>query len=459
MKIELAKGHFGSVSKNVPAVKVSNFYAVENPLSPDGVSYISRPAVEAVATLPVNETIRGMFYQQGWVDDNLLVVAGDSFYKLDKQNVYTRLATIPGVAACRFTATLFYVAVLSEGVVYLYDGSVLTPVNLPDGQLADDITTLNNYIIITVQNSTKYYWINPGDLTVDDLSFASAEANPDHLESVQTVSDEVWFLGRSTTEVWVPSGNADAPFTRVSGRVFSTGCLAQTSATTALNNGIPCLIWVSDSREVVLGQGSPDKISNDFVEEVLKASSTFLGWYFRRNRNDFYVLTTDVETLVYDLTYKTWYTWSTYLKTTWDASIGVQIEDTVYCSSLQQSPIISQLVDKPKDNTIDWIVSEISGAIGVFTRSNLPCFFLDLFANLGYSVDYSTAPLVELRWSDTQGATWSSYMQASIGARGATDTKVSFRSLGNIQRPGRLFEFRFSGVNNLRLDYVNMNGD
>lgn len=459
MLVEMTKAHMGSLSKNVPEVKLVNLYLAQNPLTPSGVSYISRPSVSQVlATLPTSP-IRGIFYQQGWLNDTLFVVSGDTLYSVKETGTFTVVGKVPGTSLCHFCSTSFHTLILSDGIVYLFDGSGVTSVAAPDNLLFSDVSSLNNYFVLVVNQSNKFFWIAPGDDFIDPLSFASAESNPDYLQSVKTVSDELWFLGNTTTEVWSPSGDSNAPFLRVSGRVFNSGCVSNLSAVSALVDTLPCIIWVSPSNEVLLGQGGVNKISTDFVEEVLKDSAYYRSWYFRRQRNDFYVLSTDKLTLVYDLSAQTWYKWSTFNLPYWFATTGVQKNGTVFVTDILTSSNIYTLEEQAKDNVTDWLVCEVSGIIPNPTRASIACNSLDVGANFGYASIYGTSPIIELRWSDDQGANWATYLQNVLGARGSTKEEVSFRSLGRINQPGRLIEIRFSGVDNFRLDYINMNGD
>ena len=86
-----------------------------------------------------------------------------------------------------------------------------------------------------------------------------------------------------------------------------------------------------------------------------------------------------------------------------------------------------------------------------------PCYNVNLRVNSGWSPSYTEAPDVELRWSDDGGFTWSAYRRASFGFKGQYDKDITFRSLGNMNRPGREFEVRFSAPVSFRLDYATMN--
>lgn len=450
MRIDLTKSDFGSLNSNVPRLKVSNMYVVENPLSVNQYSYIARPSLSLITTI-TGQKIRGIWYQAQGGETKIYVVAGNGLYILNADYSYTRIGDVPGVSFCTFASTIFHIAVVSDGALFLYDGTTLSSVEIPDGQMVSDVTSLDNYFIVGILNSNRFYWVAPGKTTIDALSFASAERNPDDIVTMISVGDELWSIGQSTVEIFTDSGDAAAPFLRIPGRVYQLGCEDKQSVVRTLKESLPCLIWVTPSKEVVLAQGVPSKISNESVEELLKQSSSFTGWSFRTNKHDFYVLTTDKVTVVYDLTLGLWYRWSSYLQDTWKALSGIQINDQVYAVS-DKSGEIYTLTYQPKDLTLDFLVCEVGGFIPNPTNSAIACNSVTLFLNYGYSDSYSKNPLIEFRWSDDGGSTWGTYVQGELGSRGNYDTDVRYRSVGQIKKPGRYVEFRFSEIQNFRLD-------
>ena len=454
--LDLVKQDFQSLSENVPRMKLSNMYTVENPLSLAGYSYIPRPTLQSFTEIGLGP-IRGIWYQSSQGTTIVYVVAGTNLYSLNTvDGTYTTLGPILGTDFCTFASTIYYIAISANGVLYIWDGTTLTPVDIPDGQRVTDVTSLDNYLIVGIENSTKFYWVQPGELTIDPLSFTSAERNPDDIVSVMTTGDELWVLGQSSCEVFTDTGDAAAPFQRISGRAYSTGCVDKHSVVKTLKETLPCLIWVTPTKEVVLSQGTPSKISNEAIEEALKASTTFTAWAFRTNRHDFYVLTTEIATLVYDITVGSWYRWTTYQKDTWNAVSGIHINDTVYCVTNFDGKVY-KLSYENSDANLDFLVCEVSGYIPNVSIKPTPCNNITLLLNYGFSKSYTVAPIIELRWSDDGGHTWSSYMQGLTGSRGLYDTNISFRSLGKIARPGRYVELRFSEVQSFRLDGATFN--
>lgn len=455
MLIDLAKTDFGSLSENVNRLKLSNMYLVENPLSVSGVSYISRPSLSLFGNIP-SQRIRGIFYQAGNGVTTVYIVAGNSFYKLNTDGSTTFIGDTPGTTFCTFATTIYHIAIVSDGALYLYDGTTLTKVDIPDAQIVSDVTSLDNYFIVGIQNTNKFYWVEPGNTVIDGLSFTSAERNPDDIVTVIAVGDEMWAIGQNTVEIFTDSGDKDAPFVRIAGRVYQTGCVDKHSLVKCNKDSLPCLIWVTPTKEVVLAQGVPTKISNESVEELLRKSTTFVAWTFRTNRHDFYVLTTDNETIVFDLNAGSWYRWSSYQQDTWNAYSGVQIDSVIYAVNKTGGNIYT-LTNNPVDTSTDYIVCEVGGFIPNATNLAQSCTSITLFMNYGFSPLYSLGPLVELRFSDDGGANWTSYYQGSLGTKGGYDTTVRYRSLGSFSRPGRYIELRFSEISSFRLDGATLN--
>lgn len=451
MLVNLTKTDFGSISENFPRIKLSNMYVVENPASVGGYSYISRPSLTTFATM-TSGNIRGIFYQSTGGTVTIYIVSGNNLYTLNPDGSFNLIGSTPGTDFCTFASTIYNIGILSGGNVFLYDGATLTQVVLPNaGYVMSAIASLDNYYIISLQNTSKFYFIRPGNTTILPLDFESAERNPDDIVSISTIGDELWVIGKETVEIFIDSGAQAAPFTRIPGRVYQTGCVDKRSLVKCNKNSLPCLVWVTPTREVMLAQGIPSKISNESVEELLRNATSFVAWSFRTNRHDFYVITTENETQVFDLNLGNWYRWSTYGQGTWNAYSGIQIENTTYVID-NVGGNIYQLTTSVIDPNLDFIVCEVGGFMPNPTNTPSSVNSFTLFLNFGVSPLYTYGPSIELRFSDDGGRNWSEYYQQYMGARGMYDASVMFRSMGSVTRPGRYVELRFSELSNIRID-------
>ncbi|TXH13742.1 MAG: hypothetical protein E6R03_10745 [Hyphomicrobiaceae bacterium] len=326
---------------------------------------------------------------------------------------------------------------------------------MPDSKPVGSVATIDGSFLLSVGGAQQFYWIRPGETDPDPLSFASGERTPDAIVSIAVVSDEVWLIGKSGTEVWQTTGDQNAPYIRISGRVYSDGCADPATVCTTSYNGLPCLLWVTNKKGVMIAQGSPQRISTKSVESQLSGTTNIRAWAFRWNLHDFYAVTHDNGTLVYDLTTQTWSTWDTYGLPVWAAHLGIQVDEQIYAGDISQG-IIWKLEDGYLDEPDLPIVRELSGFIGI-ADNGYPCDSVNVRMNVGWPPSYTATPLLELRWSDDYGFSWSPYFQAPLGRKGQYEYDVTFRSLGMMQRPGREFEFRFSDKAKFRIDYATLN--
>jgi hypothetical protein len=105
----------------------------------------------------------------------------------------------------------------------------LTQVTMPDDVGAISVAHINSYVIvIPLQDEEavtigRFYWINPGEITIDSGDFATAERAPDALHQVIVSRDMFWLFGQKTIEPWVARGAADAPMERFRGIIWEHG--------------------------------------------------------------------------------------------------------------------------------------------------------------------------------------------------------------------------------------------
>lgn len=103
----------------------------------------------------------------------------------------------------------------------------------PDGWGTISVAYIANYVIVVpaANESTngRFYWINPGEIEIDPLDFATAERSPDPISEVVVFGDQFWLPGTTTTEVWYPTGDPNAPMLRLQGVTFDRGAWGGTA--------------------------------------------------------------------------------------------------------------------------------------------------------------------------------------------------------------------------------------
>lgn len=156
-------------------------------------------------------------------------------------------------------------ATLTGGV-----GGEVTQITTPDDIGIFDVATVASYVIcLPVQEGEfigRFYWIEPGEITIDSLNFATAESHPDAVLGVRPFGDQFWLPGEDTTEVWYPSGDATAPMKRLEGVVFDRGTWEGTAV--AIKDTL--IIVDADGGVFAIQGGSPQRISNPGIEEEIR---------------------------------------------------------------------------------------------------------------------------------------------------------------------------------------------
>lgn len=452
--IPLGHSEGDSKQEDLARIRLRNMYLTENRYSPDGLARLSRPTLSSFKEIS-NLGVYGFWRQEGTLDNFWFIVIGEKLYKINPTTYEEiEIGDIPGTDYCKFAGTVDRVIIVRNQLAYSTDGTTLTTINMPDSRPVGSVGTIDGSFILGQESAQRFYWIKPGETDPDPLSFASAERTPDSVRSINIISDEIWFLGASGVEVWATTGDADLPYQRIAGRVYPEGCVDAATACATNYGGLPCLIWVTEKRAVMLAQGSPSRISTKSVEADLKNATNIRAWSFRHNQHDFYVITADQKTLVYDLTQQKWSWWDSYGYPIWRAHLGIQVDNKVYAGDSVQGSIWL-LEDGYSDDGIQ-IVREVSGFVGE-AGSGVACSSINLRMNVGWTPGYIDTPVVEMRWSDDYGFSWTPYFPANIGRKGNYEYDVTWRSLGSFERPGREFEFRFSDVAKFRIDYATMN--
>lgn len=123
---------------------------------------------------------------------------------------------------------------LAFGAATLLNGGIdaLEGVTVPDGQAVASLTQVSGYVLVSIANSQKFYWINPGAIIIDPLNFAEKEAAPDAIVAMRTIGDQATIIGHASTENWYATGDLNVPFAPIEGRVYQHGAVT----------GTPCIV-------------------------------------------------------------------------------------------------------------------------------------------------------------------------------------------------------------------------
>jgi len=256
---------------------VNRFYEQDPTDQVNGVAAIRRPGLKP--RIEVGDgPIRRMFWQSGFSSDALFIVSKNNLYRMtntptegDKLTLMT--GSVFGTATPSIVARADFMFI-ADGVTLQYtNGSApLAPITTPDDVVITSLAVQKEFILCSVQQDLstghrgdQFYWINPGETTIDPLNFATAESSPDIITQAIALGDNVWFAGEDSFEPWYPTGDLNAPFAPITGRPFNHGAWGGTGV--VVNNQI--LIVGSDGKAYSVSD-SATPISAPGIEERIK---------------------------------------------------------------------------------------------------------------------------------------------------------------------------------------------
>lgn len=438
----------------LPPVRLINRYLEGTQTNQvNGVALLPRPGLAPLATRGFGP-IRGLYRQPGLFSGALFCVSGGSLYR----NSSLVPGAVAGTDRIRWAGTdnVPYVFFVAGGSLYVYDGSTLDTVATPDDVAVNDVTEINGYIIVQVENSGRRYFIRPGEVTIDALDYFTSESSPDGSVATVSLSSEVWLFDDASTEVWAPTGDADLPFEVLGGRTFSRGATARDTVIPFDNT----IFFIGEDNEqgrvAYRASDIPQRISTHSIEERLRLSSDDLSAIgFILDGHAMYLVSTDQGTFGFDVSTGAWSEWASYGQERFRAHVAsVAAGHPITLGDIETNDLYTLDPERGNDNGED-IIRVVGGGVPGITRFSVDNLWL--VCNTGSTTEPSADPLIRLRTSRDGGQTWGSEMEASLGEMGDYALRVMWRRLGQYQSPGFLFEiidsddvqttFRYATVN------------
>lgn len=383
--IPLGIGAYKRAAGFIPEVKLRNLYleADKSGVSPDKTLRIQRPGL--VPYRSFSGQIGGMLYRQN--EGQTLTVAGGSLY-----NETASVGSISGAGIAPMVATPFAAFVTRGGLLYAYD-TAFHVIALPDDTpgTVQDIDQINGYVIVLLPNG-RFYWILPGEITIDPLNFATAESLPDGAKAVRRLGDEFNIFGTQGDEVWQTTGDADAPFQRASGRGYERGCLYRDSVQRFDNT----IVWVGDDFQVYRASAVPQVISDPGLSDrIRRATDDCSAWPFGIDGHALYILRIPGQgTFAYDAATQQWSDFATFGEDVWRPWVGIQHDGIILAGSSVDGSVWEVDPDAQTDDglTIERIVTATVALNGKPPRND----------SVSIGVGSSADTTIRLRWKDGQ---------------------------------------------------------
>lgn len=278
------------------------------------------PGLRELADTGSGAPIRGMRNVEG----TLLVVAGQTLYRVDNRFVCHAIGTVPGTGRVKMAHNQvtngYEVAIPNGQSGYVYKTADGSFAQITDDAFPGAITfDFADSYILGIDPARRFAFTS--DL-LDAMSYStldreSAESAPDALVGQGVSHREWWLFGERTTEIWINTGAATGTWQRSSGTGLEVGA-ASPWAISNLDNSI---FWLGSDGIVYRANGYvPQRISTFPIEQAISRctlATAFSFVYEDRGHKVFYLTFQDGHTWGYDVATQEWHRRESYEMDRW----------------------------------------------------------------------------------------------------------------------------------------------
>jgi len=345
-----------------------------------------------------------------------------------------------------------------SGTPYSYDttldsATAVTDAGYPTG--ATHVANVDGFFIVNKPDTVQCVYSAINDPTSwNTTNTISKEGSSDHVTALIASDRRLWVFGSQSYEVFRNTGNSNNQFLRIEGTYHDYGIQAPDS----LAEDGEHVYWLGASAsgfgKIYQSRGfDAMSISTVPLEREIQEYTTTSdaeGFCFQQDGHKFYQLTfpSENKTWVFDATTGMWHE-KFYLNPTTSVEerhrsrVSAFFNNNNYVGDWANNKIYSLEQTTYTDNG-DTILRE---RIGPVIWNNLDRVYynaieFDLESGVGAATGQGSNPLLQLRWSNDGGHTWSSWYYLDMGAIGQYATRVRRERLGQSRK--RVFHIRYS---------------
>jgi hypothetical protein len=284
VNIPLGKNAYKRTYAGEPEIILQNRYVEKDPSNlVEGTALITRPGSDSLVQA-AGGTIRGNYSKLGLFNGDLLTVSGHNLWRID--SVTAAATQITGTIAGDNNPYLTWMKGIGYEYVFISDASTLRYAAVGDtaltavtgmggGELPKALATVSGFVLVSVANSQKVYFIEPGAVVIDPLNFFEKESAPDNVLDMLTVGDHTLIMGNGSTESWYATSDFNAPFAPIKGRVYARGIVEGTPVLV----DDTCVLVGNDGKVYTIGDAGGEggyggygvqRISTNGIEERIR---------------------------------------------------------------------------------------------------------------------------------------------------------------------------------------------
>jgi hypothetical protein len=437
--------------KNSGGVLVNAFaeQAPEDAKSP--ITLFGMPGLEKLLEIPGERVRHGIV-----VNDSLYVWTNLGLHKVYSDGTSKKLGDASlsypirtasnglNIAATDGTKAFYYTISDVEDnpatvtVVYEITDPAFTP--------AYTVAHLDGYLAFDKRSTNQVVNTEPLSMTIDPLAFLSAEMDWDNVSSVVSVGRELWVLGTRSYEVWYNAGLTPSPWQRHEG-AGGAGGAASPYASAELNGA---MIWLGHDGQVRQGLGLQARIiSTPAIIEAIRTKdlSKAEAFSFSILGHDWWVLTVESLTLIYDQSTNLWFQVLDPVTTRYRLGWAVHVYGRVYAGHYNGPEIYEVTPDAYDFDGVDFTTTMTLPTVHrdrALVRHTQLEVDLDVGQGLEGALPGDAPPIMEMRYSNDGGKTWSAWLARSMGKDGEYLTRMRWQRLGDARQ--RTYQLRTSAA-------------
>ena len=387
--------------------------------------------------------------------DVAYIVMGTKAYRLDADGTATELGTVPGNGFVGMGANRTQVVIVNGDAGYIITLADDSFEEITDEDFGSPATTtfINNYMAFEGVNGgvaagTKgiFYVSDLNDASAyTATSFATAQSDPDDVVAVASIQNVLFVFGTRTTEQWVDIGASGFPLAVSQGQTLTEGCGAKYSIQPFDNT----LAWLDQDGVVrIYRDAIAQRVSTHAIEQDIQAVdfSQCTSWQYRDKGHLYYGLQLpNGKTFVYDAAFQQWHRRKSYQVDRWRMAVVFRAYNKLIGLDYADGTVW-ELSDSYYTEGDDPLIAERMTQYIHANQSPMFLQSLELVFDTGNAAltgdPEQTQPVVEMRYSDDFGRTFSDFRQRSLGLTGQYAKAIRFHGLGRFIN--RLFHIRVS---------------
>lgn len=363
--------------------------------------------------------------------DVVYVATTSMLYSLSG-NVYTEIGAMSfaGRTKAIFSDNgINLIIVAGNGYHYTPSTNTFGSMNQEGWYPADTVAYMDGYFIFNRSGTGQFFITKLFSVVIDPIDWATAEAAPDDTVGVAIASRQLWLIGQKTCEIWYDSGDADFPFTRISGAVNDIGCVEYKTIATIKSS----ITFVGEDFKVYASNGyALEPISTPTIEKELSraTTSTMSAFSYSEEGHWFYCLTlNDSDTFVYDFNTGKWHNRESADRKRWliDGAFNLLNNGKPY--GYGDTKLYSMSIDNLTENGTPIKREAITLPVNK-TVNRIRIHEAQLDMEVGFTENNA---LVRLQMSQDGGKTWDHFNEAYTGKTGEFRSRVKWDRLGQVR--------------------------